>query len=82
MSLEDKLDLLTAEQKRTNALLTQLVEATAGDLVRIEEAVQRLDMSRPTIQRRIREGVIKVWRDGRTPRVSISQIQESMRDGN
>lgn len=80
MGIEDLLTAQVNEQRETNALLRQLVAAQVTDLVKIEDAVRRLNISRATIMRRISEGLYTAYRDGRTTRVSLTQIRQVMQD--
>jgi hypothetical protein len=80
MSIEDLLAAQLKETQKVVSLLRELVSAQCGDLVKIEEAVRRLSISRATIMRRIREGLYTPHRDGRTTRVSLSQIRQAMQD--
>jgi hypothetical protein len=80
MSLEDLLAANLKEQQTTNSLLRTLVDAQCGDLVKIEEAVRRLGISRATIMRRISEGLYTPYRDGRSTLINLTQARQAMQD--
>jgi hypothetical protein len=80
MSLEDLLAAQVKATETTNSLLRELVAAQCGDLVKIGEAEKRMSISRATIMRRISEGLYTPHRDGRTTRVSLSQMRQVMQD--